>query len=148
MGRTAITLAKTHKGAWTLLANPDEPLLQQKKNFHALRASKSHADYAVVIYQESDGHALINRLLTPAAAKAIDEQNQKDHAAAAEFDQAQAAVKEKNHARAKAAAEFKKNEAHARAVEEHAEKKDIPVHEAESQLALKSPEPKHKESKK
>lgn len=123
MGRTAITIAKTHKGDWQLLATPGDNLLEQKKKFHALRASKAHEQFATVIYQESDGHALINRLLTPAAAKAIDEQNAKDHAAAAAFDQAQAAVKEKNPERAKALAEFKKNEAEAAAAEKKSAKK-------------------------
>lgn len=129
MGRTAITVAKTHKGAWQLIATPDDNLIAQKKNFHALRASKAHPEFSTVIYQESDGHALINRLLTPAAAQAIDDRNAQDHAAAAAFDKVQAAVKEKNPDRAKAAAEFKKNEVVAAALEAYAKEKDIKIHE-------------------
>ncbi len=138
MGRTAITVARTHKGDWQLLATPDDNLIEQKKNFHALRSSKAHKEFATVIYQESDGHALINRLLTPAAAKAIDDQNAKDHAEVAKFDKAQAQVKEKNPARAKAADEFKKNEEQAARIEGHAREKGIPVHEAAETLALEN----------
>lgn len=86
MARTAITLAKTHKGDWTLLASPDANLIEQRKNFRALRADKAHKDYATVIYQESDGPAEILRLITPAQKKKQEEQAAADRKAAAEFD--------------------------------------------------------------
>ncbi len=86
--RTAITLTKTHAGAWAILGNPDDSLLEQKKNFRALRADKAHADLALAIYQESDGHCETIRFITPqkkeeqAAARQQELREAKDQAAA------------------------------------------------------------------
>lgn len=81
--RTAITLARTHAGKWVMLATPDDSLLEQKKNFRAFRADKSHPDYNLVTYQESDGHAERNRLMTPEEKEADDARRAAIHAPAA-----------------------------------------------------------------
>ena len=66
MARTAITLAKAHNGKWTILGNPEDSLLEQKKNFRQMRGDKAHEKYIAVIYQESDSPAENIRLITPA----------------------------------------------------------------------------------
>lgn len=132
--RTAITLAKTHTGKWELLATPDDSLIQQKQEFRALRADRAHPKYAIVIYQESDGHAEINRLLTKEAKARIEAQRAEDQAAAAAFDQAE--LERRDPARKKAALEavHKAAEKRAAQVEEYAKTNSISVFEAENIL--------------
>jgi hypothetical protein len=65
MARQAITLAKTHKGKWHLVAGPDKPIQEQLKAFRALRGTKFHPEFSLVRYQETDGTALDVALRTP-----------------------------------------------------------------------------------
>jgi hypothetical protein len=85
MPRTAITLGKTHKGKWQLLATPDDNFSEQKKNFREMRVDKSHEELALVIYQENDGTAEVLKLVTPAEKKKQDDARTKMLASAAEL---------------------------------------------------------------
>lgn len=120
--RTAITLTKTHAGKWSLAADPDEPLLEQRKDFRSLRASKAHEEFSEVVYQESDGHRETLRLLTPKALAKQEAQAEEDMAEVAKFDEAEAKRKRLSPQREKAEAEFKANEAEAAKVEAAAAK--------------------------
>ena len=62
--RTAITLGKTHKGEWEIVATPDDNFMEQRQNFRKLRAEKTHKQFALVQFQESDGHATTVRFIT------------------------------------------------------------------------------------
>lgn len=70
--RTAITIACTHKGQWELISTPDVPLLDQRKAFREIRAKRKHPQFALVMFQESDGAASVARLLTPQASARIE----------------------------------------------------------------------------
>lgn len=109
--RTAITLAKTHSGKWSLVSGPDVSMLEQKAEFRAFRPLKAHKDFAEVIYQENDGHRETIRLLTPKALAKLQNQNEADEAAAREFDEAAAKANQKDPERAKIEKEFKAKEA-------------------------------------
>lgn len=85
MARTAHTIAKGHDGKWKLISTPDESLVEQKRNFRLLRAEKSHDKFSQVIYQESDGHSELIRLLTPEVKQKVEEQAELDKMAADEF---------------------------------------------------------------
>jgi len=93
MPRTAFTAAKTHAGKWVMLGNPDDSIVDQKLNFRNLRADRAHDEFQTVIYQESDGHAQINRLLTRDVLKSQEKQREEDETAARNFDAEQKAVK-------------------------------------------------------
>ncbi len=105
--RTAITISRTHSGKWSLVGTPDDSLLDQKKAFRALRASKSHKDFSEVVYQESDGHREIIRLLTLEAAEKIEKQAASDHSEAKKFDEAESKRKSTSPEREKTEKEFK-----------------------------------------
>lgn len=93
MPRTAVTLAKTHDGKWKLLSDPGVPLTEQLKSYRALLGSKSHEEYCLVQIQESDGHARILHLLTPAKGKAHNELRAKETKAALDAGKAEAVNK-------------------------------------------------------
>lgn len=73
MPRTAVTVAKTHKGDWKLLAHPDVPLPDQNQLFKSFLGKKSHEQFAYVQIQESDGLKRHINLLTPADGKKHEE---------------------------------------------------------------------------
>ena len=82
--RTAITVAKTHKGKWTMLGNPDVPLTEQLKEYRQFLGSKSHETYCYVQIQESDGTERHIHLMTPAAGEKHAELREKETTAAVE----------------------------------------------------------------
>lgn len=75
MPRTAVTLGKTHKGEWEMLAHPDVPLLEQLKAFRQGLALKAHAKYCLIRFQESDGGVREQRLRTPKEQKSKEQQH-------------------------------------------------------------------------
>ena len=83
MPRTAILLGKTHDGDWHMLADPSQPLMETKKKFLEARGMKSDEEMSTILYQESDGHAIIINLRTPDAQAKLDKQHKKDNDAAA-----------------------------------------------------------------
>ena len=102
-------MAKTHSGKWQTLATPDDSMLDQKKAFRALRASRAHPDFSTVIYQESDGHAEIQRFFTPEVRKKQEEQHARDLAqfqANSDESKAERAAKDSAEARARTEAAF------------------------------------------
>ena len=108
MPRTAITVAKSHKGDWELLASPAVPLTEQLKTFRGFLGSKSHKQYCFVQIQESDGHARQLNLLTPAAHKAHDDIRATEQAEA----KAAGEAEEKNRVANQRKAELERIEAH------------------------------------
>lgn len=77
--RTATILGKLHAegkkpGKWVLLAGPDVPVTEQLKKFRGLRGPKQHEQFELVRYQESDGHAVEIRFMTPEAFEEVEEQ--------------------------------------------------------------------------
>ena len=79
--RTAIIIGKTHSGEWKLLSHPDENMIEQRKKFRELRVHKASETFAIIQYQESDGHAEQIRFLTHDAHKAREDQKAADMAA-------------------------------------------------------------------
>lgn len=70
---TAQTTAKTHKGEWKLLSDPDVPITEQKAFIRELRGQRVNPDFSTVIYQEiaSNGESvkLVFNPASPAPAK-------------------------------------------------------------------------------
>ena len=132
--RTAITVAKTHQGKWEMLGHPDDSIIEQKKNFRALRASNAHEDFAIVMYQESDGHLEINRLLTPAQKEKADKQRQHDLAESAAFDRADQDRTDPRKKREAAERAHQAATARAESIEAHARKHNISTAQAEAEL--------------
>lgn len=83
--RTATTVATTHDGKDVLVSGPSVPIQKQLADFRALKSLRSHDEFAVVHYQERDGHVLTYRLMSPDKLKAHDEQRAKDSAARVAF---------------------------------------------------------------
>lgn len=67
-----MTVVQTHKGDWKLLHSPDDSIHEQQQEFRKLLGNKSHADYAVVILQESTGLHQRRTFLSPKDAEAED----------------------------------------------------------------------------
>ncbi len=65
MPRTAITVARTHEGKWTLLGHPGIPLVAQLKTYRGFLGEKVHEKFAYVQLQESDGVERHVHLRTP-----------------------------------------------------------------------------------
>jgi hypothetical protein len=104
MPRTAVTLAKTHKGEWKLLAHPDVSIVKQLQDFRSILGERSHKEFSLIQLQESDGHVRQVRL------RSLDEQKAHDDLRADELKKA----KEASEVEAKAEAKRKKQEQKAR----------------------------------
>jgi hypothetical protein len=57
--RTATTFGKKHgeKGEWVCISDPGIPIGDQQLHYRMLRG-RQNPDYAILRYQESDGHAV------------------------------------------------------------------------------------------
>lgn len=116
--RTAITIAQTHDGKWKLIADPSVPVQEQKANFMGGRALKADETFALIQYQESDGPAVIHRLVTPEALEAREKQRAEDEAKAKKLEAEEKAKAEKG---AKEDQE-KREEEHAAHIDAHNKK--------------------------
>ena len=76
--RTATITAKTHSGAWKLLANRDVAVEEQRKAFKELAGSRTHAEFSLVIFQGSDEVARQARFRTPEAQATLEEKQARE----------------------------------------------------------------------
>jgi hypothetical protein len=96
MARTAITLARTHKGKWIMASGPDKPITEQLKVFRTLQGQKFHPEFNLVRYQENDGLARDITLRTPDAHKAHTALREKEQIEAERAGDAEVANRAKN----------------------------------------------------
>src|SRR6266487_2016143 len=127
--RTAITVAKTHAGKWQLLATPDDPLIEQKQVFRALRADKAHKVFSLVIYQESDGQIETIRMLTPHQKEDQEKARTKEQSESEAYDKSQKGKPDE--AKAAVAKAYETATERALAVEAYAKENHVSILEAE-----------------